>query len=261
LNWNYRRIKIKTRAEIEMMRKSCIVASKVLEAVGESIRPGISTKELDEISREVIKKSGGKPSSLGYKIPGYPPYPAAICASVNEVVIHGIPDEKISLKEGDIVGIDVTVYLGGYHGDNAYTFAVGEITPEAQRLREVTKAALYKAIEQAKPKNHLGDICHAVEKHVNSHGYSVVRDFVGHGIGREMHEPPEIPNYGEPGKGPRLRPGMVFAIEPMVNMGTSEVEVLEDGWTVVTADRKLSAHFEHTVAILPNGPEILTTWR
>lgn len=259
--WNSRRIKRRTRVEIEAIRKSCIAASEVLEAIGEAVKPGISTKELDEISREAIEKTGGTSSFLGYKIPGHPPYPATICASINEVVIHGIPDDKILLKDGDIVTIDVAVLLDGYHGDNAYTLPVGEITPEAQRLLDVAEAALYKSIEQAKPGNHLGDVCHAIEKHANSHGYSVVRDFVGHGIGKKMHESPQIPNYGEPGEGPRLKPGMIFAIEAMVNMGSSEVDVLNDGWTVVTADRKLSAHFEHTIAILPDGPEILTTWR
>jgi len=261
LVWDSRRIKRRTRAEVEAIRKSCIAASEVLEAIGESIRPGISTKELDEISRKAIEKTGGIPSFLGYKLPGHPPYPATICASINEEVIHGIPNDRVLLKGGDIIGIDVAVFLGGYHGDNAYTFPVGEITPEAQRLLDVTEDALYKSIEQAKPGNRLGDVCHAIESHAKSHGYSVVHDFVGHGIGEEMHEPPQIPNYGQPGKGPRLKPGMILAIEAMVNMGTSEVEVLDDGWTVVTTDRNLSAHFEHTIAILPDGPEILTTWK
>lgn len=257
----FQRIKRKTRAKIEIMRKSCMAASEVLETIGEAIRPGISTKELDEISREAIAKTGGIASFLGYQLPEHPPYPATICSSINEEVIHGTPSDKILLKDGDIAGIDVAVFLGGYHGDNAYTFPVGEVTPDVQRLLRVAEASLYKSIEQARPGNRLGDVCHAIEKHANAHGYSVVQEFVGHGIGKKMHEPPEIPNHGKPGKGPKLKPGMVFAIEAMVNMGASEVDIGDDGWTVITADRKPAAHFEHTIAILPEGPEILTTWR
>lgn len=261
MNWQLEKINRRTRVEIEAIRKSCIASSEVLMKIGEAIKPGTSTKELDEISHKIIEETGGTPSFLGYEVPSHPPYPATICASINEQILHGIPDAKVFLKDGDIITIDVGVFLNGYHGDNAYTFHVGKITPEAQRLLDVAEAALYKSIEQAKPDNHLGDVSHAIEKHANSHGYSVVRGYTGHGIGEEMHEPPQIPNYGEPGKGPRLKPGMIFAIEAMVNMGASETEVLDDGWTVVTVDRKLAAHFEHTIAILPEGPEILTTWR
>jgi len=257
----YNKINIRTRSEIEALRKSCVAASEVLIRLGEEIEPGISTEELDQISREIIKESGGEPSFLGYQIPGYPPYPATICTSINEQVIHGVPSNKVFLEEGDIVGVDVAVFLGGYHGDNAYTYPVGEISSEAERLLTIAEEALYKSIKQAEPGNRLGDISHAIQKHAETNGYSIVREFVGHGIGEKMHEPPQIPNYGKPGKGPKLKPGMIFAIEVMINMGVSEIEILDDGWTVVTADRKLSAHFEHTIAILPEGPEILTTWR
>ena len=250
-------IVLKGEADIEKMRRSGQAASAVLEAIAKAIHPGMTTEELDLIAREQIEQAGGTPSFLGYQVPGHPPYPAAICASINEVIIHGVPG-AVALKEGDIVGVDVGAYVDGYHGDNAFTFAVGAIPPNAQKLLQVTREALYRGIAEARPGNHLGDISAAIQSHAESHGYSVVRAFVGHGIGRYMHEPPQVPNYGSPGQGPRLRPGMVLAIEPMVNEGTWEVEVLEDGWTVITADHLLSAHFEHTVAILSDGPEILT---
>ncbi|MCD6506591.1 type I methionyl aminopeptidase [Candidatus Poribacteria bacterium] len=251
-------IPIKTKEEIELMRKSAQVVSEVIMAIAEQIRPGVTTKSLDSLARRVIRKNRAYPSFLGYTIPGHPPYPGAICASVNEVVIHGIPSNDTVLRSGDILSVDVGARLKGYHGDRAFTFPVGEISEEARRLLRVTREALYKGIEQAKPGNRLGDICHAIQRHVESHGYSVIRDFVGHGIGREMHEEPQIPNFGKPGVGPKLKPGMVLAIEPMVSAGDWRVVVLEDGWTVVTADGSLSAHFEHTVAILSDGPEILT---
>ncbi len=252
------KIRIKSRSEIEAMRRSSKAASILLQRIGETVEAGVSTYELDQVSRATIKELGGISSFLGYQLPHHTPYPATICASINEEIIHGIPSKNRILKDGDILGIDTAIYLDGFHGDNAFTFTVGEISADAQKLLDVTRTSLYKAIEAAKPRNRLGDVCFAVQNYVEAHGFSVARDFVGHGIGRQMHEPPQVPNYGEPHKGVRLRPGMVLAIEPMVNAGTHEAAVLEDGWTTVTADRSLSAHFEHTVAILSDGPEILT---
>ena len=252
------KIRIKSRSEIEAMRRSSKAASILLQRIGETVEVGVSTYELDQVSRATIKELGGISSFLGYQLPHHTPYPATICASINEEIIHGIPSKNRILKDGDILGIDTAIYLDGFHGDNAFTFTVGEISADAQKLLDVTRTSLYKAIEAAKPRNRLGDVCFAVQNYVEAYGFSVARDFVGHGIGRQMHEPPQVPNYGEPHKGVRLRPGMVLAIEPMVNAGTHEAAVLEDGWTTVTADRSLSAHFEHTVAILSDGPEILT---
>ena len=240
------------------MRRSGKAASIVLQRIAEAVSPGISTYELDQISREAIKELGGISSFLGYQLPNHPPYPATICVSINEEIVHGIPRKDCILKEGDIIGIDTAIFLGGFHGDNAFTFPVGKISTEAQSLLDVTKTALYKAIDAAIPGNRLGDACSELQTHVETHGYSVVRDFVGHGIGRNLHEEPQVPNYGEPGRGIRLRPGTVLAIEAMTNAGTHESITLEDGWTAVTADRRLSALFEHTVAILSDGPEILT---
>ena len=230
----------------------------MLQRIGEAIEPNISTYQLDQICRQTIKDLGGESSFLDYQQPNHPPYPATICASINEEIVHGIPHKDRILKTGDIVSIDTAIFLDGFHGDNAFTFAVGRISDRAQKLREVTKASLYEAIDQAKSGNRLGDVCHAVQSYVENQGFSVARDFVGHGIGRQMHEAPQVPNYGEPGTGIRLKPGMVLAIEPMINIGTSQSVVLEDGWTAVTADLSLSAHFEHTVAILSDGPDILT---
>jgi len=252
------RIRIKSQSEIKAMRRSGKAASIVLQRIGEAIKPGVSTYELDQISRQTIKELKGTSSFLGYQLPGHAPYPATICVSINEEIVHGIPSIDRLLKEGDIIGIDTAIFLGGFHGDNAFTFPVGKISSEAQKLLDVTRAALYKAIDAAKPGNRLGDVCFALQSTAEAHGFSAVRAFVGHGIGRRMHEEPQIPNYGEPGKGIRLQPGMVFAIEAMVNAGTPEAMLLEDGWTAITADHRLSALFEHTVAILSDGPEILT---
>ena len=252
-----RSIPRKSKLGIEKMRRSCKAASIVLQKIGGGVKAGVSTMELDKIARRAIEELGGTPSFLGYKLPGHPPYPAAICSSINEQVVHGIPDQR-TLVDGDIISIDVGIFLDGYHGDNAFTFHIGQISDEAQHLLDVTKASLYKGIEEAKPENRLGDVCHAIQNYVESHGCSVVRDLVGHGIGRSMHEEPQIPNYGRPGSGPRLKPGMTLAIEPMVNASTWDVRILENGWTIVTADNSLSAHFEHTVAVLSDGPEILT---
>ncbi|MCZ6678537.1 MAG: type I methionyl aminopeptidase [Candidatus Poribacteria bacterium] len=252
------KIRIKSRSEIEAMRRSGKAASILLQRIGEAVKPGASTYELDQVSRETIKELGGISSFLGYQLPEHEPYPATICASINEEVIHGIPSRNRILKKGDIIGIDTAIFLGGYHGDNAFTFCVGEISPDAQKLLDVTRGALYRAIDAAKPGNRLGDVCYATQNYAETHGCSVARDFVGHGIGRKMHEAPQVANFGEPGKGVRLKPGMVLAIEPMINAGTHEAVVRENGWTAATADGSLSAHFEHTVAILSDGPEILT---
>ncbi len=248
---------LKTDRDIEKMRRSGQIASQVLEAIAEVIAPRMTTQDLDDIARQQIEKNGGIPSFLGYQVPGHPPYPASICSSVNEMVIHGVPGLQI-LKPGDIVGVDVGAYVDGYHGDNAFTFTVGEIPENAQKLLQVTREALYRGIAQARPGNYLGDVSSAIQSHAESNGFSVVRALVGHGIGKDMHEPPQVPNFGRPGQEPQLKPGMVLAIEPMINEGTWEVALLEDGWSVVTADHLLSAHFEHTVAVLSDGPEILT---
>ena len=235
------------------IRESARTVARCLALMGREVRPGVSTLALDRMAEDFIRAEGGEPAFKGYR-----GFPGSICASINEEVVHGIPSPKRVLREGDVISIDVGVRRDGYYGDAARTFAVGEIAPEAARLLEATERALALGIEQARPGNHLTDISHAVEREVTRHGCSVVRALVGHGIGCELHEEPQIPNYGPPGQGPKLRAGMVFAIEPMVNQGTADVVTLQDGWTVVTADRKLSAHFEHTVAVGENGPQILS---
>ncbi len=243
---------LKSEAEIAIMRRAGSLVWHVIDRIGQAVRPGVTTRELDAIAENTIRAAGAEPSFKGYH-----GYPASICASVNEQVIHGIPGER-RLAEGDIIGIDVGAVLNGYHGDSARTFAVGAVSPEASRLLKVTEESLAAGIEAARAGNALGDIGHAVQSHAESHGFSVVRDFVGHGIGRRMHEGPAIPNYGREGMGRRLRAGMVLAIEPMINAGGYEVEVLSDNWTAVTRDGSLSAHFEHTVAITEDGPVVLT---
>ncbi len=250
-------IPLKTRREIEIMREAGRHVAEILLEVRERVRPGITTAELNRIAEEEIKRRGVHSSFKGYGPHGLPKYPAVICISVNEEIVHGIPGPRV-LKEGDIVGFDFGVHVNGMHGDSAVTVGVGEISEEAKRLLDTTCDALYSAIEKAWPGNRLSDIGHAVQSKAERAGYSVVRDFVGHGIGHKLHEPPQIPNYGDPGKGPRLRAGMTLAIEPMVNVGVAGVNVLKDGWTAVTEDRKLSAHFEHTILITDEGPEILT---
>jgi len=243
---------IKSDDEVARMRKPNRIVAELLDYLGGLVRPGVTTKELDTKAEEFIRKRGGKPAFKGYH-----GFPATICASINEEVVHGIPGSR-RLKEGDIIGIDLGVVMDGFYGDAAKTFAVGKIDSEAKRLMEVTEASLYKGISQAVAGNRLYDISHAVQQHVEAAGFSVVRDFVGHGIGRQLHEDPQVPNYGPPHQGPELEEGMALAIEPMVNEGTWQVKVLQDGWTVVTADGKRSAHFEHTIVITGNGPEILT---
>ncbi|MBO6231727.1 MAG: type I methionyl aminopeptidase [Ruminiclostridium sp.] len=246
-------IKIKSSAELQKMLRSNEIAAQALALAGRSIKAGMSTWELDKIIHDYIVSKGAIPSSLGYC-----GFPNSACISVNEELIHGIPSKKKIIKEGDIVTVDVTTLFNGWQGDNARTFKVGTVSPEAERLMKVTEEALFKGIEQAIPGNRVGDISAAVQQHVESNGYHVVRQYVGHGIGTEMHEDPEVPNFGKAGRGPRLVPGMTICIEPMVNESTPEVKVLADKWTVVEANGKLSAHFEHCIAITNDKPMILT---
>lgn len=243
---------LRTPAEIEQMRRAGSLVGQVLERLREHVAPGVSTRELDAIAENMICSRGGVPSFKGYR-----GYPASICASVNNEIIHGIPGDRM-LVDGDIVSIDCGAMLGGYHGDAAMTFPVGPVSAEAEKLMTVTREALNAGIAMARLKMRLGDIGNAIQRHVEANGFSVVRDFVGHGIGRHMHEDPQIPNFGPAGMGMRLRTGMVLAIEPMVNAGVHEVVVMDDGWTACTRDGSLSAHFEHTVAITDDGPEVLT---
>lgn len=246
-------IVLKTSRELSIMREAGKISQKALRLAGEAVEPGISTWEIDRIIREYIEKSGAKPSFLGYC-----DYPASACISVNDVVIHGIPSKGQILKSGDIVSIDVGAIYEGFHGDNAWTFPCGKVNEEAQRLMDTTRESLFIGIEKAVSGNRVGDIGSAVQEYVEARNYSVVREFVGHGVGAKLHEDPSVPNYGTSGRGVRLLPGMTIAIEPMVNQGDCKVKVLNDGWTTKTVDGKLSAHFEHTIAITPNGPVILT---
>lgn len=243
---------LKSPDEIEKMKRPCRIVGAVLDELKGFIGPGVSTKEIEELADSRIRALGGRPAFKGYR-----GYPASICASVNEEVVHGIPSSR-KLREGDTVGIDIGVFAEGFYGDAAYTFPVGAIDAAARKLLSVTEESLYRGIEQAVEGNRVNDISHAIQSHVERNGFSVVRTFVGHGIGRELHEEPQVPNYGLPGKGPRLREGMTLAIEPMVNEGGPDVIVLEDGWTAVTADRRRSAHYEHTVLVTAKGPRILT---
>ena len=247
-------IELKSPREMDLMREAGRMVSVVLQELEEIIAPGVTTKELDEKAEKTIYALGGEPAFKGYR-----GYPASICTSVNEEVVHGIPGQRV-LKEGDIIGIDVGVRFNGYYGDSAVTFPIGKINEEAEKLIEVTYQALFRGIRAAIAGNRIGDIASAVQETAESHGYSVVRDFVGHGIGSEMHQDPQIPNFGEPHQGILLKKGMALAIEPMVNLGTYEVEILQDHWTVVTKDRKRSCHFEHTISIGEGEPEILTAW-
>jgi len=243
---------LKSREEIERLRASNQIVAEVLECLKTLIQPGITTQDLDRYAEEMTLKKGAKPAFKGYM-----GYPSSLCVSVNSEVVHGIPSDRV-LKDGDIVSLDFGSYYQGYYGDSAMTIPVGNVSGNAKRLIDVTNEALYKGIAEARTKNRLGDISAAVQNHVERAGFSVVRDFVGHGIGRKLHEEPQIPNFGIQGRGIALKAGMVFAIEPMVNEGTYHVKVMKDGWTVVTLDGKLSAHFEHTVAITEDGPDILS---
>ena len=247
-------IYLKTKEEVELLRENNLLVSATLAEVGKHIRPGVTTRELDAIAEEFIRSHGAVPGFLGYGNPGFP---ATLCMSVNEQVVHGIPSDYV-LKNGDIVSVDCGTVMKGFYGDSAYTFAVGEVTPQVQKLLSTTKEALYKGVAQASAGNRIGDISAAVQKVAEAQGYGVVRELVGHGLGREMHEEPEVPNYGIRGRGPILQEGMVICIEPMVNMGTRHVVFENDGWTVRTRDRKPSAHFEFAVAVTKNGPDILT---
>ncbi len=245
-------ITIKSKHEFEIMREAGRIVAMVHAEMARVVAPGITTKELDSIAEAIIRKAGATPSFKGYN-----DFPASICASVNEELVHGIPSKRV-LNEGDIISIDVGAYYKGYHGDSAWTYPVGEISQKAQELLDVTQESLFQGIRQAQPGNRLSDISHAVQVYAESLGYSIVRDYVGHGIGRDMHESPQVPNYGPAGRGLRLRPGMALAIEPMVNVGSYDVVTLDDDWTVVTKDGSLCAHFEHTVAIHEEGPVIMT---
>jgi methionyl aminopeptidase len=247
-------VTLKSAGEIERMRASGKVVAEVLDAVEAAIRPGVATVELDRLAESII--SGYEGARPAFK--GYGGFPASICASVNDEVVHGIPSQSRRLESGDIVGIDVGVLMDGYHADAARTFAVGEVEPKTKRLLEVTRAALEAGIEAARAGARLGDVSAAIQAVAESAGFSIVRDLVGHGIGQHLHEDPQVPNFGVEGRGLELEPGLVIAIEPMVNLGGSEVRTLEDAWTIVTIDSSLSAHFEHTVAITENGPDILT---
>ena len=241
-------IYLKTDEEIEILRENNLLVSETLAEVGRHVKPGISTLELDRIAEDFIRSHGAEPSFLGYE-----GYPNTLCISVNEQIVHGIPSAKTILKEGDIVSVDCGTFMKGFCGDSAYTFAVGQISPEWEELLNVTKEALYKGVAQAKAGNRIGDIGNAVQNHAEKHGYSVVRELVGHGLGRKMHEDPQVPNYGARGRGPLLKKGMVICIEPMINMGSREVVFERDGWTVRTRDRKPAAHFEFAVAITEHG--------
>ena len=246
-------VSLKTARELSLMKDACRISAEALRAAGEAVKPGISTLEIDTIVRQYIEKQGATPSFLGYG-----GFPASACISVNNVVIHGIPKPTTVLKDGDIVSIDTGACYRGYHGDNAYTFPCGSISAEAQRLLDATRESLYEGIKQATVGNRIGDIGSAVQEYVEARSYSVVRNYTGHGVGAKLHEDPSVPNYGTKGRGIRLLPGMTIAIEPMVNEGTHHTRVLGDKWTVVTVDGRLSAHFEHTIAITPDGPKILT---
>jgi methionyl aminopeptidase len=243
----------KSSSEIETMASAGRIVADTIALIGENLRPGVTTAELDELADEYIRSQGGTSSFLGYR-----GYPASICTSPNDVVVHGIPDGT-KLSEGDILSVDVGVILEGFVADSAFTFPVGGISPEAERLLEGCQAALAAGIAQCRPGNRLSDVSHAIQRATEDAGFSVVRSLVGHGIGRSMHEDPQIPNYGPPGRGPELAPGMTLAIEPMINAGGADVFLHEDGWSISTADGSLSAHFEHTVAVTDEGPRVLTT--
>ncbi len=246
-------IVLRTAKEIDIMRKACQISAEALQVAGEAVKPGITTYEIDQIAYRYIKKQGAEPNFLNYN-----GFPATACISINDEVIHGIPSKKRVLKEGDIVSIDLGGKVNGYNGDNAATFACGVISDEAKRLCDTTRESLYLGIEQAVAGNRVGDIAFAIQSYCEERGFSVVREYTGHGVGTHLHEDPSVPNYGTAGRGQRLLPGMTIAIEPMINMGSKAIKCLPDGWTVKTLDGKLSAHFEHTIAITKGEPIILT---
>jgi len=247
-------IVLRSPREIERMREAGKIVALALQELKKAIEPGVTTKELDDLAGKIFREHSAVSGSLNYH-----GYPGQICVSVNEEVVHGIGGPR-KLHEGDIVKLDVAASLNGYFADSTMTYPVGKVKPEVSKLLKVTEEALFKGIDQAKPGNRLSDISHAIEEHVEKNGFSVVHAFVGHGVGRGMHEPPQVPHFGPPHRGPLLRPGMVLAIEPQVNMGTREITVLDDHWTAVTKDGKWSSHFEHTVAITPEGPDVITRW-
>ena len=254
-------IDIKSKREIELMREACKLTALTHQKIAEAIRPGVSTWELDQIAEKVIKENGGIPAEKGYPSyeKGVPNFPGSICASVNDEVIHGIPSKKVILRDGDVISIDLVVYKDGFNGDAARTYIVGNSkSKEDERLVEVTKQAFFEGIKFAKKGNRIGDISHAIGEYVEKNGFSVLKEFQGHGIGRSMHEDPGIPNYGKPGKGPKLEPGMTLAIEPMVIAGNPDIWELEDGWTIASRDGTNTAHYENTILITENEPEVLT---
>lgn len=246
-------IVLKSEREIEVMKTACRISAEALKKAGEAVRPGVSTAQIDELIREFIEKSGATPTFLGYN-----GFPASACISINNEVIHGIPENDRIIRSGDLVSIDLGASINGFTGDTAATFAAGDISEEAKRLKDTTEESLYEGIKAAVPGGRLGDIGHAIQSYCEKRGYSVVREFTGHGIGTNLHEDPAVPNYGTPGRGVRLAAGMTLAIEPMINIGKADVRKMPNDWTIVTADYKPSAHFEHTIAITSNGPIILT---
>ncbi|MDY0294504.1 MAG: type I methionyl aminopeptidase [Acholeplasmataceae bacterium] len=246
-------IQIKSQREIELMREAGRILDLTRKMLEEHVKPGITTLQLDTLAETFIRNLGATPSFKGYH-----GFPGSICTSINEVVVHGIPSTKHVLKEGDIITLDFGVNYKGYHADSATTYPIGKVTPDIEKLLEVTEKSLYVGLEQAKPGNHVSDISHAIETYVKPFGYGIVEEFTGHGIGRSLHEDPYVPNFGKPNQGPILKPGMTFCVEPMVNLGTKRVKVLSDNWTTVTTDRKPSAHFEHMIVITDTGYEILT---
>ena len=246
-------IVLKTGRELSIMREACRISAGALQTVGKAVEPGITTLELDKLAEDYIRSQGGEPNFKNYN-----GFPSTACISINNEVIHGIPSKTRKICAGDIVSVDLGAKFNGYHGDNAATFACGDVSPEAKRLMDATRESLYEGIEGAVPGGRIGDIGHAIQSYVEARGYSVVRQFVGHGIGTHLHEAPEVPNFGTAGRGIRLMPGMTLAIEPMINAGGPNVKILPDGWTVLTTDGSLSAHFEHTVVITPDGPKIMT---
>ena len=253
-------VTIKSKKEIELMKDVCKIVAEFYEQLEKKVRPGVSAYELDQEAEKIMRSLGAIPAQIGYDpgIRGVPKFPASTCISVNDEVIHGIPHKNHIIKDGDIVSVDLVALKNGYNGDAARTFMVGNVSPEAKRLVEVTKQAFFEGIKYARKGNRIGDISHAIGEYIKSQGYSVVREFEGHGIGRDMHEEPEIPNYGRAGRGIRLEPGMTLAIEPMVIQGKPDIWELEDGWTIVTQDGSLAAHYENTILITENEPELLT---
>jgi len=247
-------IELKSAREIGLMRRGGHILSEVMDRLRTSVKPGMSTLEIDTDVEEFIRARGAVPAFKGYR-----GFPATVCISINEEVVHGIPSAHRHVKEGDIVGLDLGCIVEGYYADCAFTLAVGDVPPRVHELLDVTRESLEKGITECRPGRRLSDVSHAIQTHVERHGFAVVRAFVGHGIGRALHEEPQVPNFGDPGRGPQLRPGMVLAIEPMVTMGSWEVKILDDGWTAVTRDGSLAAHFEHTIAVTDSGPEVLTS--